>query len=299
MSVSRRTILKGIVAAGAAAAAGASVPKAVSAAREPKKAPADAVGMLYDATKCIGCKTCVQRCKEANKLPPDTQMMGGIYDAPIDLNGKTKNIIKLYKGEDGKQSYMKRQCMHCLDPSCASVCMVGSYKKREYGIVTWDPSRCIGCRTCMVACHFNIPKMEWDSNAPKIVKCEMCNHLLKEGKIPGCCEVCPRQAVIYGKYTELLADAKSRLAMEPNRYFPKIYGENDAGGTQVLYLSAAGIPFEKLGLPNLGTEPVPATSEVIQHGIYQGFVAPIALYAVLAGVLFRNRKALTGKEGAE
>jgi hypothetical protein len=131
---------------------------------------------------------------------------------------------------------------------------------------------------------------------PKIVKCEMCRHLLAEGKLPACVEACPREAVIFGKLEDLKADARRRIAAEPGRYYPKVYGETDGGGTQVLYLSAAGIPFEKLGLPALGDQPLPELSETLQHAIYQGFVAPIVLYGALGIVIYRNRKRQSGEE---
>lgn len=284
MAVDRRTALKSIAAAGAALAAGS----APALARERKHAPDDAVGMLYDATRCIGCKTCVVACRKANNL--EYEEPGSKWDAPIDLSGKTKNLITLYR-EGEIYSYMKKQCMHCVDPGCVSACMLGSFQKREFGIVTWLGDRCIGCRYCAVACPFQVPKMEWDEALPKIVKCEMCNHLIAEGKIPACCDVCPKEAVIFGKYTDLMADAKQRVKDHPDRYEPKIYGEHDGGGTQVLYLSAAGIPFEKLGLPNLGTSPQPEISETVQHGIYKGFIAPVVLYALLGGAVWRSRRA--------
>lgn len=287
MSTDRRSLLKGLAVAGAGAAVG--VPKA--AASEPVAAPADAVGMLYDATRCIGCRACVTACKKANNLP------GNLYDPPNDLSGDTKNIIKKYEGE-GEQSYMKAQCMHCLDPACVRACMVGSFKKREFGIVTWDPDRCIGCRYCQVACPYNIPKFQWDTPVPKIVKCEMCLHLIKGGGQPGCCAACPEEAVIYGTYTDLLADAEERIARHPERYYPagspKIFGKSDGGGTQVLYL--AGIDFAKLGLPELGEEPAGAIAQKVQHGIYQGFIAPVALYGILGAVLWRNRRTAQKEE---
>ncbi len=291
MSVSRRGVLKGLVTGGAVAAF---APVATSA-REPRKPPEDAVGMLYDATLCIGCKTCVVACHEANNLAPATgEGYGdGLYDAPERLSSDTKNIIQLYR-EGDEQSYIKRQCMHCVDPGCVSACMIGALQKREGGIVSYEIDKCVGCRYCQVACPFNIPKFEWNTPTPKIVKCELCRHLLAEGKIPACCDVCPRQAVIYGKRDELLAEAKRRLVESPERYVPKIYGEQDAGGTQVLYL--AGVEFVKLGLPALGNEAAPALSETVQHGIYQGFVAPVVLYAALGVVIWRNRKSVAGGE---
>jgi Fe-S-cluster-containing dehydrogenase component len=293
MATNRRALLKGMAAAGAVVASGVTTAEA----RARKRAPADAIGMLYDATLCIGCKTCVVACKKANGLPPDTSR-GELWDAADDLNSKTKNIIKLYRGE-GRESYMKAQCMHCVDPSCVNACMMGSLEKREFGVVTWLSERCTGCRYCGVACPYGIPKYEYDKAFPDVIKCEMCAQRPDKPFSPACCEVCPRAAVISGKYADLLVEAKRRLAEHPERYEPKVFGETDGGGTQVLYLSAKGIPFGKLGLPDLGPDPVPELQQTIQHGIYQGFIAPAALFAVLAGVIWRNRKVAAKGEGVE
>ena len=287
MAVDRRLFLKGVAAAGAAGVASAAP---VKAARERKVAPADARGMLYDTTLCIGCKACVRACKEANDLPADTRVesMGGLYDAPADLNDYTKNIIKLYQ-EGDRRSYVKKQCMQCVDPACVGACMIGAFKKREYGIITWDKDRCIGCRYCQMACPFNVPKFEWSSTNPYIIKCEYCKQRKGDKQWePACCEVCPRQAVIAGTREELLEEAKKRLADNPDKYYPKIYGEKDLGGTQVLYLSH--VPFDKLGFKFDDETPVPELQQTIQHGIYQGFVAPAALYALMGGVIWRNRR---------
>jgi Fe-S-cluster-containing dehydrogenase component len=280
MTLGRRSFFKGL---GVAATAGLGIAgKAAAVGR--KEPAADAMGMLYDSTRCIGCQACVVACRQANGLPPEIDSFG-MYDASIDLSGSTMNIIKLCQ-DGGSSAFMKMQCMHCVDPACVSACMFGALHKAEHGIVAYDPGRCIGCRYCQVACPFLVPKFEWDSAAPKIVKCELCRHR-EQG--PACCEVCPRAAVVYGKRGDLLAEAHRRIAENPGVYHPKVYGETDGGGTQVLYLSA--VPFEKLGLPKLGDEPVPQLSESVQHSIYQGFVLPGALYALLAFVMWRNRKA--------
>ena len=285
MAVDRRTALK-IIAAGTAAIA---CEPAASAAAEPKEPPPDAVGLLYDATRCIGCKSCVVACKQANGLPPDRDAYyGAIYSDARTLSATTKTIVKGFASGD-RQSYVKAQCMHCVDPACVSACMLGALQKREHGIVTWEGSRCVGCRYCQVACAFGVPKFEWTKAVPKIVKCEMCKHLLAKGEIPACAQVCPRQAVVFGSYQKLLEDAHARIDNDPTRYEPTVYGETEGGGTQMLYLSRAGISFQELGLPDLGNRPVPAPQQELQHSIYQGFVAPAALYVVLAGVLWRNR----------
>ena len=283
MNLDRRSMLKGAL-AGSAAAIAAAVPRAAHAHAGKKSQPED-VGLLYDSTKCIGCKACVVACREANGMP--TESSTGLWDDPTDLSGSTRNVIRVYQAE-GETAFMKAQCMHCTDPACVSACMLGALHKSDFGVVAYDKDTCVGCRYCQVACPFNIPKFQWSSATPQIVKCELCRHRLAEGKQPGCTSVCPTKAVIFGKRADLLAEAKRRLAAEPTRYYPKVYGEHDAGGTAVLYLSA--VPFDRLGLPKMGNESAPSVSETVQHGIYKGFAAPIALYAVLAGVMFRNRK---------
>ena len=299
MAVGRRKVLQVIAGTGAIAAANA-VP--VRAARAAKTAPPDALGMLYDTTLCIGCKACVSACREANDLQPSWDEER-LHHAPLDLNGRTKNVIKLYK-EGDRMSFFKAQCMHCVDPACASACMLGSLHKDEVtGIVTYDASYCVGCRYCMMACPFNVAKFEYEKRAPKIVKCELCRHRFGGAQLastggfsrfatghgPACCEVCPRGAVIYGKRTELLQEAKRRIEANPGRYYQdKVYGETDAGGTQVLYLSH--VPFDKISLPDIGSQGVPHVAYTIQEGLYRGFVAPVALYGVLGLVMLRNRK---------
>ena len=289
MLISRRSLVRKL-AAGAAGVAGAAA-AGVAHARAGKPPLPDAVALLYDATLCIGCKACVVRCREVNDLPANAH--GTLWDAPEDLDGTTKNVIKLARDGD-RFSFFKAQCMHCVDPACVSVCMLGALHKAEYGIVAYDKDLCVGCRYCQLACPFDCPKFEWASQSPRIVKCEMCRTRVAEGKQPGCVEVCPRHAVTYGSREALLAEAHARIAAEPNRYQPKVYGEHDGGGTQALYLSA--LPFDRLGLPDLGDESTPTLPETIQHGIYQGFVAPAALYAALGFVVMRNRKRPPGDE---
>lgn len=284
MALDRRSVLKGALAAGAASVGGSPTRAA-----EPATAPADAVGLLYDSTKCIGCQTCVVACNEANDLPPDTRV-DSIYDRPLDLNDRTKTVIKLFKDDDGRRAFFKAHCMHCVDPGCVSACMLGAYQKREYGIVTWEPDRCIGCRYCEIACPFNVPKMEWDDATPRMVKCEMCNHRLAEGLEPACSDVCPTGAVIFGEREELLAGAKQRIEDHPDRYQHHVYGETEGGGTQCLYLAPSHVDFPEFGLPELGDEPVPGLARTVQHTVYKGFIAPVALYGVLGFVLWKNRR---------
>jgi Fe-S-cluster-containing dehydrogenase component len=287
MTMTRRGALKVL---GAAAGAVAASP---AEARTAKKNAPDDLGLLYDATRCIGCRACVTGCRTANKLPADVAyIVGAPYDAPIDLNGTTLTIIKQW-GEGTRSGFVKAQCMHCADPACSSVCMMGALHKGPRGVVKYDVDRCVGCRNCQIACPFNVPKFEWASASPKIVKCELCRHRWADGKGPACAESCPRAAVVAGPRAELLAEAKRRLAATPEAYQGGIYGETQGGGTACLYLSPVG--FGPLGLPPLGDEPAPALVESVQHGIYQGFAAPLALLGAVAFVAWKNRRS-SGQE---
>ena len=121
-AIDRRQALLGLLRLGCTAAAVLTAkPVAALEHRAHPEAPPDAVAMLYDNTMCTGCKACMPACSEANGLPPDTKLSGGLWQTPLDLNAKTKNIIKLYH-EGDVRSYYKAQCMHCVEPACASAC---------------------------------------------------------------------------------------------------------------------------------------------------------------------------------
>ncbi len=203
--------------------------------------------ILFDSTKCIGCGSCAMACREKNGLPET--------DAP-DLNEKQFTVVKKLTAKNGSEVNYRRMCMHCQDPTCASVCPVGALHKTPNGPVVYNADICLGCRYCIQACPFGIPKYEWSSLAPRVRKCSFCADRLAQGKINACAEACPEGATIAGDRDELLKEARRRLAAEPARYVPRIYGEHEAGGTSVLMLSS--VPFSQMGLPeDLPNEPLP------------------------------------------
>ena len=289
-AIDRRQALLGLLRLGGTAAAALTAkPVAALEHRAHPEAPPDAVAMLYDNTICTGCNACMPACSEANGLPPDTKLSGGLWQTPLDLNAKTKNIIKLYdEAQSADFAFVKRQCMHCLDPACVIGCPFGALEKNKWGAVTWNDSRCIGCRYCEVACPFEVPKFEWDRWNPKIVKCEFCfDQRLTHGRQPACTEVCPTAAVIFGKRADLLAVAKARVAAAPGKYFEdRVYGEHEAGGTQVLYLSH--VPFDKIGLPKLDSTSLGHYATAVTSVIYKWLSGPLLVAAVLGTVIKRN-----------
>lgn len=291
MKQTRRSFFKMAGAAGAGLVA-ATQPAVASAPVTPHD---DELGMLYDATKCVGCKACMAACKRVNAavsalaFEPAPFDPEALWDAPTDLSGNTRTLIKLFR-EGNVWSYVKHSCMHCQKPSCVSVCPVKAMTKDPVtGIVDYSKDTCIGCRYCQIACSFNIPKFQWDRTVPQIVKCDLCHSTnLKTKGLPACAEVCPTHAILFGKRGDLLREAHARIEQQPDRYVPHVYGEHEIGGTNHLYL--AGVPFDKLGLPKLPAEAPASFSERIQHTIYKGFIAPVALYIALYFVAVRNAK---------
>lgn len=319
MGLSRRDFLK--ISAGGGLMLASNLSPVPAAAREPVARLPEAKGILYDATVCIGCKACMAACKEYNNLPADRSTPESLWDNPRDLSAKTVNIVKLYRNgtaqvkdrEINGYSYVRRFCMHCVDPSCVSACPVTALTKDPLtGVVRYNKDNCIGCRYCQIACPYNIPKFQWDQAFPQIVKCQLCDHRIAKGGYAACCEFCPNGASIFGNVQDLRQEAKRRLALPAGQvasypmhrvdsndlrerivtpYQPKVFGDRDGGGTQVLFL--AGVPYQKLGFPLLGDESSASHSETLYHTLYKGMIVP---YVVLGGLFYLIYKNTTGHE---
>lgn len=211
------------------------------------------VGVLIDTTRCKGCEKCVVACKEENGLGEDRPARG---DGTLGGLSATR-LGTILRRPDNR--FVRQQCRHCLEPACASACPVGALRKTPEGPVIYDENRCMGCRYCMLACPYGIPRYEWDSWAPRMRKCSLCYPRVKEGRPPACVEACPEGALAFGGREEMLAEARRRLAEDPSRYVQKIYGEHEVGGASVLYIS--DIPLDFLAWrPDLSDQPLPALS---------------------------------------
>jgi formate dehydrogenase iron-sulfur subunit len=289
--------------------------------------------VLVDTTLCTGCRGCQVACKQENGNPPEPTAFfagPGGYQNPAKLSSKTYSLVTFNELENGRGEpqwvFARRQCMHCVEPACASACLVGALQKQDDGMVTYAQNKCIGCRYCQLVCPFGVPALEWENAVAFIRKCNFCVDrvsdphvpaVLNEGhstedalddqkrarhvakrRTPACVAACPTGALLHGDRDELILEARKRIYKDPDRYVHHIYGEKEAGGTSWMYL--AGVSFGDIGLPtNLGNRSYPSyTSTAL------GVVAPqiLGVGALLSGFywLTRRRNQLAeAQEGAD
>lgn len=244
-------------------------------------------GLLIDTTICVGCEKCTEACKKQNNLPGEIEK---------NLTAYTWTILENYERKDGGKGYVRKMCMHCEHPACESVCPVGAFKKTEYGAVIYRDERCIGCRYCMTACPFHVPKYQWDKTLPLVQKCILCYERLKDGIMPACAQACPTEATLFGERDKLVSIAQMRIKKYPERYHNYIYGLEEVGGTDVLYIS--DVPFEKLGFrTDLVKKPLPSYTagvmSIVPNWITLGGFALFGTYWII------NRRIKIAKEKLE
>lgn len=296
MSQNRRDFLKTIASIGAASTAISAVNPSKVSAKSSVELSIDRKGVLVDTTVCIGCRKCEWACKGAHGFD---QGDFESYQNDETLNKLRRpgnndlTIVNKYNDEGNRT--IKLQCMHCDYPACVSACIVGAITKNENGAVVWDTDKCIGCRYCMVACPFQIPSFEYHKALdPKIVKCDFCIDRTNENKLPACVDICPVEALSYGTREELIEEARRRIKNHPEKYYDHVFGEHEVGGTSWLYLAdknLAGSVF-----PKLSNNTAPGVSESIQHGLFAYFVPPVAVYALLGGIMWLTKDEETKKE---
>ena len=132
-------------------------------------------------------------CKEANDLPEErpwrwvrriTDLSSARWTTILDVREPTRGGVSC-----------DASAVHCLEPACVEACIVGALKKTPEGPVIYDPDICIGCRYCMVACPWEIPKYSWEDTVPYVQKCDLCYERVKgQGQAAGLRRGLPHRA---------------------------------------------------------------------------------------------------------
>lgn len=244
--------------------------------------------MLIDVNMCGGCNSCVEACMKKQGFPGDPKEVK-------ELSATARTVL-----ETAGDYNVRKMCRHCNDPACVAACPARALVRTSWGAVTYDADRCLGCRYCMLACPFDIPRYEWHSIAPRIQKCDLCWDRVEQGQVPACAEACPSGATIFGDRDELIAEARNRIAECPDEYLDYVYGENDHGGGAILMIGP-----KELGVLRGGVDFPDGSPAEIARGILKnvpGFevVGAAALFGIYWFVGRRNRvMAQKARERAE
>ena len=140
-------------------------------------------GFVIDQTACIGCHACTVACKTE-------------HDVPLGVNRTWVKYIEKGAWPDTKRFFSVMRCNHCTDAPCVSICPTGALFRRSDGIVDFDTSLCIGCKSCMQACPYDALYIDPVDHTAQ--KCNYCVHRVEVGLEPACVVVCPEGAIISG-----------------------------------------------------------------------------------------------------
>jgi formate dehydrogenase beta subunit len=228
-------------------------------------------------------------------LPADHTIQRGTYQNPPDLDGNTWNLIE-FKEIDDKEgfrwAFFSHRCMHCIDASCLYVCPTGAIKRSPHGFVYIDQTICIGCKNCVMACHFHIPRFNIDTGT--VQKCRACLDRVEEGMVPACVKSCGPGALSYGDRAAMLAKARARVAELQRGGFSRaqLYGDVQAGGTHV-FLVLTEDP-KVFGLPRRPRVVSKRPVSILTSSLITIIAAAII---GLAGILKFRERGIYGKGG--
>lgn len=248
-----------------------------------------AKAIKFDSTRCIACHACQVACKRWWELKAENTTLsaekGTEWTNPPDLTPRTWVLVKFVgigEGEDFKWKFIQERCMHCLNPTCRNACPVGAITKYEEGPVVINVDVCIGCKYCVAACPFKIPR--YDPVTNKTYKCTMCPDRISDGLEPACVYACPTDALEFGDRDEMLEKARAK-AEAINGY---VYGDDENGGTSVFIVT--DMPPEELGYRKVeNTQPLSMQiRDIIKPA---GGIITLAILGSLAAIsLIAHRK---------
>ncbi|MDP1726409.1 MAG: 4Fe-4S dicluster domain-containing protein [Bacteroidota bacterium] len=201
--------------------------------------------MVIDEAKCDGCKACTEACQSMHFIESDREWI---------------KVFKMQDSESTSPYFFPKPCFHCDNPPCTKVCPVNATFKRQDGIVLIDNERCIGCRSCMVACPYSTRFFNWshpkadqiaetgnmqyspELSLPRrmgtVEKCDFCPDMIRKGLLPACVSGCAMDAIYFGdqnedavtnasgvtvKFSQLLEDNAGYRHLEDLGTEPRVY----------------------------------------------------------------------------
>jgi len=240
--------------------------------------------MKFDSTRCIGCRGCQVACKRWWDLKAESTTLSAAkgleWINPPDLTPNTWLFVRFVAsgaGDSFKWRFASVRCMHCVNPTCRNVCPVGAITKYEEGPVVIDAEKCIGCKYCIAACPFGIPR--YDEARNKVYKCPMDPDRVKEGLEPACVQACPTDALEFGDREDMLAKAIQKR----NQINGYVYGDDENEGTS--FFIVTDVPPEELGYPTVAkTQPITMQIKDLIEPL--GGVATFAVLGSLVGLSY-------------
>ena len=157
---------------------------------------------VIDQRKCIGCHACTVACKAE-------------HDVPIGVYRTWVKYVEKGEFPNSRRYFLVNRCNHCDDAPCVTICPTKALFKRKDGIVDFDSSRCIGCKSCMQACPYDA--LYIDPYSHTAAKCNYCAHRTEIGLEPACVIVCPERAIIAGDMNNPASEIARIIAHEPVR----------------------------------------------------------------------------------
>ncbi len=127
-----------------------------------------------------------------------------IWRVPPSTSSSTARCRR--KADPVRWLFVSRRCMHCDDAGCMKICPApGALYRTAEGAVAYDRDKCIGCKLCVNACPFDVPRYDAEG---KMTKCHLCFDRIGAGMQPACVKTCPTGALRFGDRDELISTAK-------------------------------------------------------------------------------------------